>query len=338
MTRATPLWFGRLLVSAVIGLPSLTGCLTPYDDGRDLYSSYIMPSSATVPEFEGDKAAAKKLDANDGLNGTLIQLHGGFAGGNEVQYWDLGTLTSASAKPMWIFRKRVDDDGPAKEVHPNLIDSIPGDSSYTPLRQLYVVFVTSAYRGEHITSLRALEDAQEIGLIEAPVAQDRFVNCAVTLSSVQLQTSFDEGGVQDPEPAYYQGRVVYQHCIGGFYDMVGAFMLNNGSFSPGNAYVLRRQNETQPIDEAALKTKLNDDEDMLDSNTVFDSTVGDMNYTSVWKSIDVVVPPTYMYPDSTSEADLFVRKGSLLSGKPDKVIEYNDSGVFLNRPILQVQP
>ena len=329
---------GTKRACVAFGLLTLTGCLEQFDDGREPYSSYVMPSGSAVPQFENDKAAAKKLDANDGFSGMSIPLHSAFVAGNEVQYWDLGPLTAVAPKPMWIFRRRSTDDGPAQEVgHPNLIESIPGDTPYTPLRQLFVVIVTSKYHGERITSLRALEDAVEIGLVEPPVAQDRFVDCAVTLSTMQLQTASD-GEMLSPEQAYYKGRVVYQFCIGGFYDMVGAFLLKDGAFTPGNSYVLRRENESQPLDEALLKTKFNDDEDTLDTNYVFDSNVGDMNYTSIWKSIDVVVPATFKYGDSKSEEDLFVKKSGVLTGKPDKVISYKDNGTFLNRPILQVLP
>jgi hypothetical protein len=326
-------------LAVLLLLLSIHGCLKEFDDGNQLYSSYVLSPGTVVPLFENDMAAAKKLDANDGQSAMLTPLHSAFVAGNEVQYWDFGTLAATAPKPMWIFRRRGDgEDAPAQEVgHPNLIESIPGDTPYTPIRQLYTVFVTNAYHGERITSLRALEDAVEIRLLEAPVAEGHFVNCPVVLSTQQLQTSND-GDVAEPEQAYYHGRVVNQFCIGGFVEMVGAILLKDGAFTPGNAYFPRRINEGQPLDEALLKTKLNDDEDMLDTNTVFDANVGDMNYTSVWKSFDVVVPATFKYGDAKAEADLFVRKGSLLTAKPDKVIQYKDNAVFLNRPIMQVLP
>jgi hypothetical protein len=338
MNQANSCFCSLTRALGLLVLLSTQGCLEPYDDGTELYSANVFKPGTNVPLFESDNAAAKKLDANDGFSGALIPLHSAFAAGNEVLYWDLGTLTAIAPKPMWIFRRRGEGDAAAKEVgHPNLIESIPGDTPYTPLRQLYVVFVTAAYHGERITSLRALEDAIEIGLVEAPVAQDRFVNCAVVISTLLLQTSA-EGDSIGPEPAYYRGRQVNQFCIGGFFDMVGAFLLKDGAIAAGTAYLPRRSNESQPLDEALLKAKLNDDDDMLDTNVVFDSNVGDMNYMSVWKSFDVVVPPTFQYGDAKSEADLFVKKGSLLSGKPDKVLSYKDNAVFLNRPILQVLP
>jgi len=333
MNLANSRHIGLLLL---LSLSSIAGCLKQFDDGSELYSANVLAPGTNVPLFESDKSAAQKLDANDGFSGMLIPLHSAFAAGNEVQYWDLGSLTAVSAKPMWIFRRRGEDDGPAIEVdHPNLIESIPGDTAYTPLRQLFVVFVRGAYHGERITSLRALEDAIELGLVEAPVAQDRFVNCAVTVSTTQLQTSM-EGDSIGPELAYYHGRVVNQFCIGGFFDMVGAFLLKDGAITPGNAYLVRRTNESQPLDEALLKTKLNDDDDMIDTNIVFDSNVGDMNYKSVWKSFDVVVPATFKLGDAKAESDLFAKKGG--PAKPDKVLQFKDNGTFLNRPIMQVLP
>jgi hypothetical protein len=315
-------------------LLAATACLKPASETGELYSSYVLPPNAHVRLLEDEPGAAKKLDANDGL-GMTIPLRSAFVGGSEVQYWDFGPITAISVKPMWIFRSRGADM--ALEVdHPNLIDSIPGDTPYTPLRQLFLTFVTDAYRGERITSLRALEDAVEMGLLEAPQPQDVFVNCVVALSTVQRQIS-KEGAMDGPQPAYYRGRVVNQFCVGGFVANVGAFQLKDGSFTPGNAFLLRRENETQPLDEALLKADLNADGDMLDTNTVYDSKPdpNDMTYTSVWKSIDVLVPREYMFGEAKAQSDLFTGKGSNLVGKAGKVVQYRDTGVFLNRPIRQ---
>jgi hypothetical protein len=314
----------------------LCACLELPDDGDQLYSSYIVPADADVPLFEADEAAAKKLDLNKGFSGSTIPLHTGFAGGELIEYWDLGTLAAASAKPMWIFRHQGSDISSAGR-HPNLIDSIPGDTAYTPLRQLYIVTLNQSWDGERITSLRALEDAVEFGLVASPVAQNSFVNCVVVLSTTTLQVS-REGESKGPDPTYYRGKEVSQFCLQGFEPSVGAFELKDGQFTPGNAYLLRRENESQPLDESVVKKDLNGNESLLDSNVVFDSNVGGMGYTSVWKSLDVLVPRNYMFGDSKSQDDLFEKKDGGLAGKPDRVIQYRDNAVFLNRPIKRVLP
>ena len=315
-------------------------CLKAPDDGSELYSSYIVPADAMVPKLEDDMAAKMKLDANDGFSGGVIPLRTGFAGGVPVQYWDLGQLTAISVKPMWIFR-RLQDGSDQWIGHPNLIDSIPGDTPYTPLRQLYKVYMTEAWDGERIASLRALEDAIEFHLVEAPVPLDVFADCVVTLKEMLLQDSGDGSENVTTQPTYYRGKEVNQFCIQYLNDDsfgVGMLPLKNQSFTPGNAYLLRRENELQPLDESQAKTDLNGDGDMTDSNTVFDTNVGEPGYTSIWKSLDVAVPRDYVFGTSTSEDDLFDDTPGGLAGKADRVIQYKDNAVFLNRPIKRVLP
>jgi hypothetical protein len=316
-------------------LTLLSGCLDAASEGA-LYSSYVLPAGTEVPQLDDDMGAMKKLDQNDGL-GSMIPLRSAFVAGRNVQYWDFGTVAALSVKPMWVFRRRNDvGTGDPKEIgHPDLIDSIPGDTPYTPLRQIFVVFVTDLFRDERITSLRALDDAVELGIVEAPQAADYFVNCVVTLGTVQLQTT-DDGTTTGPAAAYYRGRIVRQFCPGGLVAKVGAFALGkDGSFSPGNAYLLRRENETQPLDETLFKSDLNGDGDKLDTNVIFEASVNEDAYTSIWRSIDVVVPRDYKFGAAKAESDLFDEADGMMMGK-STVVQYRDNGVFLNRPIKQV--
>lgn len=328
----------RLWVAAcTLQLLWLCGCLDPEAE-QGIYSSYVFPAEYRVPHLEEDAAAAKKLDLNDGL-GTSVLLRTGYSDGNEVQYWELGTLTATTLRPMYIFRRPSDESAAMQDeaIHPDLIDSIPGDTAYSPLRQIYVVFVSDRYRGERITSVRALEDAAELGLVTSPTPYQLFANCAVTLSTVQIQIS-EDGRSTVGSDAYYRGRVVNQFCAGGLVADIGAIKLKENTFTPGNAYLLRRQSELTPLDENTLKQDLNDDGDQLDTNTVFDSEVrSDPGmYTGIWKSFDVSVARTTQLGDIKSESELFDRKGSALSATA-KVVDYRDTGVFLNRPQRLVQ-
>jgi hypothetical protein len=317
----------------------LAGCLEPSrDDGR--YSSYVLPADTRVPRLEEDPAAAKKLDLNDGL-GSAITLHTAYGAGGEVQYWDFGTLAATTLKPMYIFRRRTDQGSDVSQDanHPDLIDAIPGDAAYSPLRQIYVVYVTPLYGGERITSLRALEDAVELRLVMSPRPTTYFVNCVVTLSTVQMQMA-DDGTSVGPQDAYYHGQTVKQFCIGGLYSGVGAIELNkDNTFTPDNAYLVRRADENVALDESLLKMDLNSDGDQSDSNAVYTSLVGreGSTYSGIWRSFDVVVPRTFKLGDAKSEAELFDREGSVLQSKPE-VISYTDTGVFLNRPMKYVPP
>jgi hypothetical protein len=298
----------------------------------------VLPADARVPRLEDDPAATKRLDANDGL-GMSVPLHSAFVGGNEVQYWDFGQLTSIAVKPMYIFRRSAEgvSDFSGDVRHPDLIDSIPGDSAYTPLRQIYAVYVTDTYKGQRMTSLRAIEDAVELGIAVSPAPAKFFVNCDVTLSTVQLLASSD-GTTMAPGDAYYRGELVKQFCLGGLVSNVGAIALkDDGTFTPGRAYILRRENESQPLDETLLKQDLNDDGDQIDTNAIFDSNVLDDTYTSVWRSYEVVVARDYKFGTAMSEADLFDKPNGQLVAKPI-VIEFRDTGTYLNRPIRLVRP
>jgi hypothetical protein len=337
MNQVTARW-GR--AACVLAALLLAACLKAPDDGDQLYSSYIVPADVTPPEFESDMAAAMKLDANDGFSGSMIPLRTGFANGEKVDFWDLGTLTATTVKPMWIFRRIERDGSEGPTGHPNLIDSIPGDTAYTPLRQLYKVMVTDAWDGERLTSLRALEDAIEFGLVEAPVPQSFFANCVVVLSTMMLQDN-PEGDLRGPEPTFYRGKYVRQFCMQPgvpFMDGVTQFPLKDGQLTPASAYLLRRENEVTPLDEVAFKTDLDNDGDMVDSNVVFDTTVKEMGYNSIWKSYDVTVPRDYEFGTSTSEGDLFEDAAGGLAGKQGRVIQYKDNAVFLNRPIRWESP
>jgi hypothetical protein len=325
---------GALAPFALPCLLSLSACLNP-PSPEALYSSYVLPSTAVVPELEADEAAAKKLSANASL-GSFIPLRTGYANGKEVKYWDFGELASLSLKPMYIFRYHIEgEDGTLTQdqTHPHLIDSIPGDTAYTPLRQIFVVdFNTRLYRGERITSIRALEDAVELGIVNSPTPADFFANCLVTPSSVQMQVTDDDGQMVGPEITYYRGKVVRQFCVGYPYSKVGAIAHMEGKFKPGIAYSIRRRSDEDVLDETLLDIDLNDDGDLLDTNTIFNDDVGTNSYSGIWNSFEIQVDRTWKLGDAKQESDLFERDGDILTAK-DKVVDFSDRGVFLNRPI-----
>lgn len=327
----------------VCGALLVTGCLDASAD-QALYSSYVLPPGATVPRLDDDADAVKKLDANDGVKKIdpgagqpkLIPLRHGFAGGEEVQYWDLGQLAASAVRPMYIFQRPGPNQSGLSSPfdHLDLIDAIPGDTAYSPLRQLYVVYVGSLTT-ERITSLRALEDAVELGLVQSPSPTPTFMNCVVTSGNTQMQAA-DDGSLLAPREAYYHGQIVKQFCIGDRMRPQTLIKLTMGSFTPGNAYVVRRQNENQPLDEQSMKKDLNQDGDQLDAEVVFDAPVGSEKYTGVWRNIETIVQPDFKLGDAKTESDLFDRTDSLLISKLP-VVDYRDTGVFLNRPLRGMQ-
>lgn len=325
----------RLFKLLIIAL-TCAGCLDRSDTEPVGYSSYIVPRGIEVRALERTMAAKTRLDLNDGLSGPVVELHTGYASGHEVKYWDLGQAPT-SAEPMWIFLRHEGDDGVVLPDHPPLIENIPGDSSYTPVRLIFEVYVTSRYSGQKFPSLRAIEDGVELGLLEEAVASDRFTNCVVTLQDMKF-----EMGEGQPDrgttPVYYRDRTVYQFCVGDLAEGTGTFQTRMGSPAYGNAYLLRRENEVPTLDEAVFKTDLNDDGDTLDSNVVFDSEPGDTGYYSLWKNLEVIVADDYEFGDFQAQDAMFEKKSWGLASRDPRVIAYKDTGLVLNRPILEEAP
>jgi hypothetical protein len=307
-----------------------SACLDRSDTEAVGYSSFVLESNVEVRPLERNMDAKLKLDANDGLNTGTIPLHTGYAGGKEVRYWDLGT-SLATAEPIWIFLRHLGDGSEVVE-HPPLIDSIPGDTVYSPMRYIFEVYVTPKWARQKFPSLRALEDGVELGLLEEPKAIDFFTNCVVSLKDNVLEGP--EGKKFMPTEVYYRGKSVYQFCVGDLMGNAGQFPTKMAAPVFGNAFLVRRENDVSPLDETALKTDLNGDGDMLDSNVVFDSTVGDTGYTSVWKNLDVVVDKDYEFGAAKGQEDLFKKMPWGLQANHPPVIEFKDTTTIINRPIL----
>lgn len=322
----------RLLTLSIFAV-CCTACLDRPETEPPAYSSFIVPEGVEVRSLERTMAAKTRLDLNDGLTGPLITLHTGYAAGHEVKYWDLGQAPT-SAEPMWIFVRREGERGVVIPEHPPVIDSIPGDSAYSPIRLIFEVAVTSRYSGQRFPSLRAIEDGAELGLLEQPRQLEVFTNCVVTLQDNQ----FEVGEGLDPRqttPAYYRDRTVYQFCVGDVAAETGLFAARMGAPVFGNAYLLRHEDEVPTLDESVFKSDLNDDGDTNDSNVVFDSEPGDTAYTSLWRNLDVVVSSDYAFGAITSQEQMFDKKSWGLESKDPRVIEYKDTGLVLNRPILE---
>jgi hypothetical protein len=308
----------------------LLGCLDSGDPEKAGYSAQLLAPDAEVPLYDSDEALRARLNAADGQESTMIPLRTGYAGGREIHYWDFG-VTPSGAKPVWVFRA-----GGVESDHPDLIDSVPGDTGHTSFRKVYVVYFTNAYAGQRITSVQALEDALELGLLEEPFWENLYANLPVVLADAELEVGPDETPLK-PEPVYYRGRTTHHFKLSAARGP-GPFTVEKPPIPSPNAYLPRRQDEAKTLDEAAWRADLNGDGDTTDSNVVFSLSPGDMGYTSLWKQIDVVVPPDYAWGSARAESDFFVRQMQTLDAVPGAVIEYSDSALYLNRPIQGSAP
>jgi hypothetical protein len=296
----------------------------------------VLADDADVPALEDEMLLAMRVGNNDAVD-EVVPLRTAYAHGLPVQYWDFGTASS-SAEPLWLFRRAAADGTPEDFGHPDLIDSVPGDMGYSPIRALYQVLVTAAYDGEQITSVSALEDAIELGLLEEPTALGVAVNWPVVLAGTMVEVAPGDPPIETSK-AFYRGRVAQQLKLGGMAEHVGTFPLERGGITTPDAYVLRRQNEPDALDEAVAQRDLNQDGDMQDSNVVFSLDAGETGYTSLWQQVDVVVPSDYAFGTSRGEGDLFVMEDAGVHAKEGAVIEYGPApDTLLNRPIRYVAP
>jgi hypothetical protein len=308
----------------------LIGCLDASGPEKAGYSAQLLAPDAEVPLYDSDDALRARLDAADNQDSPMIPLRSGYVGGREVHYWDFGVVPIGT-KPVWVFRAHGEDGGTVDTGHPDLIDSVPGDTGYTSFRKVYLVYFTKAYTGQRITSMQALEDALELGLLEEPFWKDAYVNWPVALADAKLEVGPDETPLS-PDPVYYRGRITHHFKLGPARGP-GSFAIEKPPIPWPNAYQLRRQDEARPLDEAAWRADLNGDGDTTDSNVVFSVAPGDMGYTSLWKQVDVIVPPNYAWGSDRSESDLFQRQMQNLDAVSGAVVEYSDSLLYLNRPI-----
>jgi hypothetical protein len=309
---------------------ALCGCLETSGREDAGYSSELLGPDANVASLDSDEAQRARLDMNDMQETTMISLRTGYVAGQEIRYWDFGAVPMGT-KSAFIFRRRGADGKPQDFGHPDLIDSVPGDANHTSFRTIYTVYVKAAYAGQQITSPQALEDALELGLLEAPEWKDSYANWPVVLQDARMEVGPDEAPVS-PHPAYYRGRLAHHFKLEDARGP-GLLTIEKPPIPWPNVYLLRRQNETRTLDEGVWRADLNADGDSVDTNVVFSYGPADMSYTSLWKQVDVVVPPDYAWADSRAESDLFEKQMTGLKALPGAVVEYQDSILYLNRPI-----
>jgi hypothetical protein len=311
------------------------GCLGPMGSDRPGYSRYLLADGAVLPSLDDDKRLAQQIDTNDAIDSMHVALRSAYSGGHELRYWDFGTASSSAFPPIWMFRRQGADKQAVDFGHPNLIDSIPGDTNYSPIHAVYTVVVTKAYAGQQIASTQALDDAQELGLVKKPVATGFYVNCPVTFAEVTLD--LDGAEAAHPTQVYYRSMTTHCFELEKIAD-VSPFELDKGKVSAPNAYLLRRQNESRVLDEALWKADLDGDGDMSDTNTIFEVEPGNVKYIALWRQINVTVPDAYSFGSAGAEADLFMRGSSGLQAIDGAVVDYQDTGTLLDRPIYGGTP
>jgi hypothetical protein len=211
-------------ISTFVILPAavgLAGCLLgPLVDDDARASVHILPPDAVVPSVAEAPERVAQIITHDGLDDATLEENDGVvprivgrAGGELVHYWSFGRAPRVGALAYVLVEPTSHGPRPVAH-HPWLLDSIPGDPGYSPIRRLQYVQVTPAYRGERLPTVRALTDAIELGLVEDPVPTGTWVNAPVVPPGTRLDVGEGQAPAA-PGEAYAGGYRVDLFTFGG---------------------------------------------------------------------------------------------------------------------------
>jgi hypothetical protein len=258
---------------------ALAGCLDAQVSDEPGLPGLILPAGSAVPSAHDDSSIDRQIDDNDGV-GEVVPLISGFAGGEPVAYWDFGPAPEFAA-PIFVLVAEDAGGELAPIAHPTIIDAIPGDPAYSPYWTLLLLKVTAVYQGELLTSFAAVQEAEQLGLVEAPLLQEEAVNCPAVASGVTLELG---GGAELPPPSafYWQGMTV------SYYDF-GRFALERSAVVPADARYLLRREGSEPLSEVVRGVDMTGDGDATDTNDVFAHRAGQPDFSPLARTVDVAV-------------------------------------------------
>lgn len=303
----------RLVAIAILGAAgAAAGCrLGPLVDDQPGASANVLPQDAMVPSIATNSDLTNQIAVNDGLdddtlmanNNVIVRGTGGFtADGMPVQYWAFGEADLAPT-PIYVFGHgdpMTTSFVPLTE-HPPLVEVVPGDIDYEPIHTIYRVAVTGKYAGQRITTLSALSDAIDLGLIEAPVAIKVFVNWPIVRPGLKLEVGPGTASIS-PTPVYAHGYVADSFPLGGALGM----QPTRGILPTSQVTFMRGANQanydlTRPIFQATIPTA---------------PAQMDPNYTPLSVVVNVDLAGAMMPSDIHKDSELFMRSpddGSIVS-------------------------
>ncbi|HEX8114577.1 MAG TPA: hypothetical protein VF516_42900 [Kofleriaceae bacterium] len=309
----------RLVAFAILGATT-AGCrlgpLVPDDPGA---SANVLPKDAVIPGVTSNRDLMNQIILNDSLDtDTLMKNNnvivrgttGSATDGTQVKFWAFGNADRAPT-PIYVFGTGDPMSASFTPLtdHPPLVETVPGDIDYEPIHTIFNVKVTDKYAGQKITTLGALSDAIDLGLVEAPVAIKVFVNWPIVRPGLRLEVG--TGATVPPTPAYAHGYVVDGFPLGG---MLGR-QPNPRGLLPTSQVSFLREAGTPTFDRA---------------HPIFQATIPTSppgtspNYTpvSLVVYVDLVQPlkPTDIHKDS----ELFTRSasGDIVSADLSKVAQF----------------
>ena len=161
-------------------------------------STHIVPPDVVVPGISTNPELVNQIRANDGLadntlmmNNNVIVRGTGKAAGAVVRFWNFGSASIADGfaviATMYVLGTQDGDTFTPLPNHPPLLDSICGDPRYSAIRRVENVPVSATYAGEQLTTLEALAEALERGLVGEPVPDETWVNLPVVVPGTMLE-------------------------------------------------------------------------------------------------------------------------------------------------------
>ena len=205
----------------------------------------LLPAGSIVPSTADNPELLLQIRINDGLvDATLMANMGvvkrsvGRSAGASVFFWNFGLapVTTdggiAVLAPLYVFGRVENNVFTPLADHPRMIDTIPGDTRYSPMRRVVNVPVTDKYRGELITSLEALNEAVELGLVGEPTNDGTWVNMPVVLPGTKLEVAAAPAVPLDAIQLYGRGHRVDVFELG---VSLGRQPLRNGFLPVGHA-------------------------------------------------------------------------------------------------------
>lgn len=305
-------------LALVVGM---AGCLGPQVDDTVVGGDLLLPADTEVPTVYENSSVDEDIAEADGVS-DLIPLLSGFADGQPMQYWDFGPAPSFAAPLFYIM-----DPATNMPAHLPIVDVMPGDDGYSPYWSVFTVNITELYNGELMTSIAAIEEAQRLGLVEAPVATGMYANCPIVASEVMLELA--DG---TPSPAADWGFIRGERVA--WFDMVrllGGDMveLEDGVTVPADDLYRLRREGGEPLSEPVRRVDMTGDGDAADSNDILATRVAP--WAQRRTVVSVVVAADYLSIDSnadqtladfTASGDLFTFAAGERQPVPGNVIAY----------------
>ena len=262
--------------------------------------THLLPAGERVPSAAENPELSNQINLNDGIDSKALVASGGIipagtgsSAGTVVRYWSFGSSTQAPS-PLYKFFVRNEAGELTPIDHPPLVDALPGDAGYSGVHSITKVVITPTYEGQLITSVDALADALDLGIIEEPMPTGTFVASPI----VPARTLLDVGGTTPviSETVYGRGYTVGAFEFGG---MLGV-QPGNAPLPTNQVSFLREDHEVafdvaRPIFQAVIPTT---------------PPTATANYTPLSVVVNVDLEPGVVAASITQDADLFVRSSS----------------------------